>query len=81
MVEVVHRLHLQVDADVDAKDLNTKSVEGVCVGGCVRELNRMVSAIYDGARANAGLKVSQFSVLVSVANRNEARPAELTESL
>lgn len=64
-----------------AKDLDAKNVEGVCVGGCVRKLNRMVSAIYDGALANAGLKTSQFSVLVSVANRKQARPAEMTEHL
>jgi DNA-binding MarR family transcriptional regulator len=62
-------------------NLNTKTVEGVCVGGCVRKLNRMVSAIYDGALAKAGLKTSQFSVLVSVANRIQARPAELTKLL
>lgn len=66
---------------LDAKSLDTKSVEGVCVGGCVRKLNRMVSAIYDGALANAGLKTSQFSVLVSVANRKQARPAELIKHL
>ena len=60
---------------LDAKSLDTKSVEGVCVGGCVRKPNRMVSAIYDGALASAGLKTSQFSVLVSVANRKQARPA------
>src|SRR5208337_1554820 len=59
----------------------TKGVEGVCVGGCVRKLNRMVTSIYDGALANAGLKTSQFSVLVAVANRKQARPAELTEHL
>lgn len=63
------------------ENLNTKTVEGVCVGGCVRKLNRMVSAIYDGALAKAGLKTSQFSVLVSVANRIQARPAELTKHL
>jgi DNA-binding MarR family transcriptional regulator len=56
-------------------------VEGVCVGGCVRKLNRMVTAIYDGALASAGLKTSQFSVLVVVSNRKKARPAELTKSL
>ena len=66
---------------LDAKNLDTKSVEGVCVGGCVRKLNRMVSAIYDGALAKAGLKTSQFSVLVAVANRGKARPAELIELL
>jgi DNA-binding MarR family transcriptional regulator len=59
----------------------TKKVEGVCVGGCVRKLNRVVSAIYDGALASAGLKTSQFSVLVAVGNRKKARPAELTKLL
>jgi DNA-binding MarR family transcriptional regulator len=67
--------------DLVAKDLDIKSVEGVCVGGCVRKLNRMVTAIYDGALLSAGLKTSQFSVLVSVANRKQARPAELTKHL
>jgi DNA-binding MarR family transcriptional regulator len=66
---------------LDAKSLDTKSIEGACVGGCVRKLNRMVSAIYDGALADAGLKTSQFSVLVSVANRKRARPAELIKHL
>jgi hypothetical protein len=61
---------------LDTKDLDTKSVEGACVGGCVRKLNRMVSATYDGALAKTGLKTSQFSVLVSVANRKQARPQE-----
>src|ERR1700720_1633132 len=58
-----------------------KGVEGVCVGGCVRKLNRMVTAIYDSALASAGLKTSQYSVLVAVANREKARPAELAKLL
>src|ERR1700719_4712617 len=58
-----------------------KGVEGVCVCGYVRKLSRIVTAIYDGALADAGLKTSQFSVLISVANRGKARPAELTEHL
>ena len=58
-----------------------KSIEGACVGGCVRKLNRMVSAIYDAALAGAGVKTSQFSVLVAVANRGKAKPAQLTELL
>jgi len=66
---------------LDSKSLDTKSIEGVCLGGCVRKLNRMVTSIYDGALANAGLKTSQFSVLVAVANRKQARPAELTKQL
>ena len=52
-----------------------------CIGFRVRKLNRMVSAIYDSALASAGLKTSQFSVLVAVANRDKARPAELIELL
>lgn len=41
----------------------------------------MVTAVYDGAFANLGLKTSQFSVLVSVSNRGKARPAELIKLL
>ena len=59
----------------------TKKIEGACVGGCVRKLNRVVTAIYDRALASAGLKTSQFSVLVTVANREKARPAELIKAL
>jgi len=72
---------MQLNMTLSAKDLDTKNVEGVCLGGCVRKLNRMVSAIYDGALASAGLKTSQFSVLVSVVNRKRARPAELRKHL
>lgn len=36
--------------------LDTKSVEGVCLGGCIRKLNRMIAAIYNAALATAGLK-------------------------
>jgi DNA-binding MarR family transcriptional regulator len=59
----------------------SKRAERECVGGGVRKLNRMVSAIYDGALASAGLKTSQFAVLVAVANREKVRPAELTKLL
>jgi DNA-binding MarR family transcriptional regulator len=70
-----------IDMNGVVKDLDIKNVEGVCLGGCVRKLNRMVSAIYDNALASAGLKTSQFSVLVSVANRMQALPAELIKLL
>jgi DNA-binding MarR family transcriptional regulator len=68
-----------ISMSLDAKSLDIKNVEGACLCGSVRKLNRMVSAIYDGALANAGLKTSQFGVLVAVANRKQARPAELTK--
>ena len=66
---------------LNVKNLDTKSIEGLCLGGCVRKLNRMVTSIYDGALADAGLKTSQFGVLISVANRKQARPAELIKLL
>jgi len=66
---------------LDATNPDTKTVEGLCLAGCVRQLNRMVTAIYDGALAKAGLKASQFGVLISVVNRTQARPAELTKHL
>src|SRR5437879_5208843 len=72
---------MDIDMMLKAKDLSAKNVEGICVGGCVRKLNRMVTAIYDRALASAGLKTSQFSVLVTVANREKARPAELIKAL
>jgi DNA-binding MarR family transcriptional regulator len=59
----------------------TKRVERECVGFRVRKLNRVVSAIYDGALASKGLKTSQFTVLVAVSNRESARPAELAKLL
>ena len=61
--------------------IDVTKIEGVCVGSCVRKLNRMVTAIYDRALASAGLKTSQFSVLVTVANREKTRPAQLIKAL
>jgi DNA-binding MarR family transcriptional regulator len=61
--------------------VDIKRIEGLCVGGCVRKLNRMVSSIYDRALASSGVKTSQFSVLVAVANRESARPAALIKAL
>jgi DNA-binding MarR family transcriptional regulator len=58
-----------------------KKIEREGIEFCVRKLNRMVTAIYDGAFASTGLKTSQFSVLVAVANRGKARPVELTKLL
>jgi DNA-binding MarR family transcriptional regulator len=59
----------------------TKKIARECVGFRVRKLNRMVTAIYDGALAAAGLKLSQFTVLVAVTNTEKARPSELTKLL
>ena len=47
----------------------TKRVERECVAFRIRKLNRLVTAIYDDALAEAGLKTSQFTILVALANR------------
>jgi DNA-binding MarR family transcriptional regulator len=59
----------------------TKLVESECIASSMRKLNRIVTAIYDGALAENGLKASQFTVLVAVANRAKAKPSELTKLL
>ena len=58
-----------------------RNIERECLGGRVRKLNRMITAIYDRALAESGVKTSQFSVLVAVANRGTVQPAELTKIL
>ncbi len=52
-----------------------------CLGLRVRMLSRVITGIYDDALSPLGLKVSQFSVLVAVTNREKARPAELAKIL
>jgi DNA-binding MarR family transcriptional regulator len=59
----------------------TKQVGRECIGGRVRMLNRMITAIYDEALASVGLKTSQFNVLVAAVNREASRPAELAKVL
>jgi DNA-binding MarR family transcriptional regulator len=69
-------LHIQLIVNQE-----TKRVECECLGFRVRKLNRIVSAIYDSALASAGVKTSQFTVLVAIANRESVRPSELTRLL
>jgi DNA-binding MarR family transcriptional regulator len=59
----------------------TQRIQRECLGVRARMLNRMITAIYDDALAPAGLKTSQFSVLVAVSNREEVRPADLAKVL
>ncbi|HKD70467.1 MAG TPA: MarR family winged helix-turn-helix transcriptional regulator [Candidatus Binataceae bacterium] len=47
----------------------------------IRMLNRMVTSIYDEELAKAGLKISQFSVLVAVIEREKSKPKELAAVL
>lgn len=48
-----------------------------CIGFRVRMLNRMITSIYDGAPSTAGLKTSQFNLLVA----EESGSAELAKVL
>jgi DNA-binding MarR family transcriptional regulator len=59
----------------------TRQIVRECVGFRIRMLNRMVTAIYDGALAEAGLKISQFTVLVAVSNEEKVKPSELSKML
>jgi len=59
----------------------TKRIGRECIGFRVRMLNRMITSIYDDALSGAGLKTSQFSLLVAVTNREESRPADLAKML
>jgi DNA-binding MarR family transcriptional regulator len=59
----------------------TRRMGRECIGFRVRMLNRMVTAIYDDALSEAGLKTSQFNLLVAVTNLEESRPAELAKIL
>jgi DNA-binding MarR family transcriptional regulator len=59
----------------------TRRMGQECIGFRVRMLNRMVTAIYDDALSEAGLKTSQFNLLVAVTNLEESRPAELAKIL
>ncbi len=58
-----------------------KRVGSECLGFRARLLSRVITAVYDDALAEMGLKVSQFSVLNAVASREDTRPAELAKFL
>jgi DNA-binding MarR family transcriptional regulator len=59
----------------------TKLVGPECLGFTARLLSRVITAVYDDALGQVGLKVSQFSVLSAIANREDTRPAELAKLL
>lgn len=59
----------------------TKPAGPACLGFTARLLSRVISRVYDDSFAEAGLKVSQFSLLSAIANQEDTRPAELAKSL
>src|SRR3984893_9582592 len=58
-----------------------KRVGSDCLGFKARLLSRVITAVYDDALAEVGLKVSQFGVLSAIDNQDKTRPNQLAESL
>jgi DNA-binding MarR family transcriptional regulator len=56
-------------------------VAGECIAVRVRLINRVITALYDEALRPHGVRVSQGNILVAVAKRGEARPAEVCRML
>lgn len=52
-----------------------------CVASQVRQLNRSVSRIYDDELRPHGLTISQFTILVAIANIGEASPQIIGSTL
>jgi DNA-binding MarR family transcriptional regulator len=59
----------------------TQAVARECIANKVRLLNRAVTAIYDEALRPHGLKISQMSVLVTVASLGSASPGAVGRRL
>ncbi len=52
-----------------------------CIAVRVRLINRVITALYDEALRPFGLRVSQGNILVAVARKGEAKPAEICRIL
>ena len=52
-----------------------------CIGKQVRQLNRVVTNVYDDALRPLGLKMSQLNILIAAARLGLARPAVVCERL
>ncbi len=59
---------------------DTRRVGPECLGFRARLLSRVITAVYDDALAEVGLKVSQFSVLNAIASREEDATCRTGES-
>ena len=65
---------------MDIKELAIE-ISNKCVASQVRQLNRSVSRIYDDRLRPYGLTISQFTVLVAIANMGEASPQMIGSAL
>ena len=60
---------------VTTEDARIAAVADECIANKVRLLNRVVTAVYDEALRTHGLKISQMSVLITVAALGGASPS------
>ena len=61
--------------------INVADIARECLVLRVRVVNRFLSSIYDDALRPCGLKVSQFTILVVIANHGTVRPVDVGASL
>jgi DNA-binding MarR family transcriptional regulator len=59
----------------------TRRMARECLAFRARMLSRVITSIYEDAFSGVGLKITQFSMLNAVANREESRPSELAKVL
>ena len=58
-----------------------KVIAETCIGSRVRLLNRVITRIYDDALRPLGITIGQLNILVVIAKRETARPAEICGAL
>ncbi|MEM7759393.1 MAG: MarR family transcriptional regulator [Cyanobacteria bacterium P01_A01_bin.40] len=65
---------------MDIKQLAIE-ISNKCVASQVRQLNRSVSRIYDDRLRPHGLTISQFTILIAIANLGEVSPQTIGSTL
>ena len=65
---------------MEIKDI-AATVSNKCVANQVRQLNRSLSRIYDEQLRPHGMKISQFTILVAIANLGEVTPQTISSTL
>ena len=65
---------------MEIKDI-AATVSNECVANQVRQLNRSLSRIYDEQLRPHGMKISQFTILVAIANLGEVTPQTISSTL
>ncbi len=58
-----------------------KQIAETCIGSRVRLINRVITKIYDDALRPLGITIGQLNILVVIAKKETARPAEVSSAL